>query len=483
MHSDTANFSRCTSQDISALKNLLENNAVFHKHEELFTYENDGSTMHKCIPDLVVLPETTAQVSAIVQYCREHRIPFVARGAGTGLSGGTLAVEGGVVISTMRMNRILEINPDLRCATVEPGVVNLHITRAVEKYGLHFAPDPSSQSACTIGGNVAENAGGPHCLKYGPTSNHILGVELVLPDGEIVMLGGTSPDRTGYDFVSAVVGSEGTFGIVTKIIVRLTPQPQDVRTMLAVFETIDDATRTVSDIIAAGIVPAALEMIDNMVIGALEDAFHFGFPLDAAAVLIIEVDGPSPSIDSIAHHVTEICNAQHAREVRLAKDSAERDALWKARKKAFGALGRVTPSYYTQDGVIPRGALPKVLAAIAGIGKRYELRIANIFHAGDGNLHPCILFDERDKEQTQRVLDAAAEILQLCIDSGGSITGEHGIGVEKQNFIGKMFSETDLKWMHNLRDVFNPLGLCNPGKIFPSSRGCVEVGVKHRGFV
>lgn len=492
MESQSTNFSTIGAADLAALQQILATDrradppampglqTVLTAYEERLTYESDGATMHLAVPDAVVLPETSEQVAAIVKYLHARRIPFIARGAGTGLSGGVLAVEGGVIISTTRMNRILEIDPVMQCATVEPGVINLNITRAAAQYGLHFAPDPSSQSACTIGGNVAENAGGPHCLKYGATALHILGVELVLPDGEVVMLGGKSRERAGYDLVSAIVGSEGTFGIVTKVIVRLVPVPEDVRTMLAVFESVDDATRTVSQVIASGIVPAALEMIDSTVIEALEEAFQYGFPLDAGALLIIEIDGPAPALDGIAQRVTAICHEQHAREIRVAKDAQERDALWRARKKAFGALGRVTPSYYTQDGVIPRRKLPEVLRAINAIGTSHGLRVANIFHAGDGNLHPCILFDERDEKQRATVLEAAGEILQLCIDAGGSITGEHGIGVEKMKYMAKMFAPADLEWMQKVRDVFNPDGLCNPGKIFPTGKGCVEVGVRHR---
>jgi len=317
-------------------------------------------------------------------------------------------------------------------------------------------------------------------VKYGATAQHILGLEMVLPDGEVLMLGGKSAENFGYDLIGVVVGSEGTFGIVTKIIVRLLPIPQDVRTLLAVFDSVRDATQTVSDIIASGIVPAALEMIDNTVLNALEDAFHFGFPLDAGSLLIIEVDGLSASLDRQAQMIKDICAKNHSREVRAAKAGPERDALWKARKRAFGALGRITPSYYTQDGVIPRGKLPEVLEKIKAIGDAHGLRIANIFHAGDGNLHPCILFDERDDAQRKKVIAASEEILKLCIDVGGSLTGEHGIGLEKMNYTGFMFSEIDQKWMLNLRSVFDPGGLCNPGKIFPMGKSCVEVDVKHR---
>ena len=328
--------------------------------------------------------------------------------------------------------------------------------------------------------NVAENAGGPHTLKYGATAQHILGLEMVLTDGNILTIGGKKGTHPGYDLIGVITGSEGTFGVITKVIVRLLPIPVDVRTLLAVFETVHDATKTVSEIIASGIVPAALEMLDNTVLYALEEAFHYGFPLDAGSLLIIEVDGNADSLPRQAEAIKEICNQNRAREVRVAGRGADRDALWRARKRAFGALGRITPSYYTQDGVIPRHKLPEILAAIKAIGERHTLRIANIFHAGDGNLHPCILFDERDAAQRENVLAAGEEILRLCVDAGGSLSGEHGIGIEKSKAIGFMFSETDQQWMRGLRNVFNPDGLCNPGKIFPTGKTCVEVDVRHR---
>jgi glycolate oxidase len=459
---------------------LIGRHAVIGEREELLTYECDGSTMHRFPPDAVVLPSTRDQLVEVVKFLHQRRVPFIARGAGTGLSGGTLAVHGGVIIGTTRLTRIITIDPITRTATVEPGVVNTAISKAAAPHGLHFAPDPSSQHACTVGGNVAENAGGPHCLKYGSTAHHILGLELVLPNGDIINLGGTSPARFGSDLISAVVGSEGTFGIVTRVTVKLTPNARDVRTLLAVFNTVDDATTTVSRTIASGIVPAALEMIDGTVLQALEDAFQYGFPIDAAALLIIEVDGLGPSLDRQARMIAEICNANNAREVRIGSDAANRDALWRARKKAFAALGRVTPSYYTQDGVIPRRKLPQVLRAIAEIGKKHNLRIANIFHAGDGNLHPCLLFDERDTDQRKRVLAASRDILELCVAEGGSITGEHGVGIEKLEEIGLMFTPDDLAAMRQLRGVFDSDGLCNPGKVLPDGRGCWEVDVVNR---
>jgi glycolate oxidase len=404
----------------------------------------------------------------------------VARGAGTGLSGGALALDRGVIIELARMNRILSIDAGNRCAVVQPGVVNIALSKAAAPHGLHFAPDPSSQGACTVGGNAAENSGGPHCLKYGATVQHVLGMEIVLPDGTIERIGGAAPEEPGGDLIGAIVGCEGTFGVITELTLRLTPIPESVRTMLAVFETIDDATECVSAIIGAGILPAALEMIDNTVIEALEAAFHYGFPLDAGALLIIEIDGPAPSLDRQAAQIESIAKQCRAREVRTAADAADRAALWRARKRAFGALGRVAPSYYTQDGVIPRSRLPEVLRSVRAIAAKHQLRIANIFHAGDGNLHPCLLFDDQNADERRRVLLAGDEILAACVAAGGSITGEHGIGIEKLRAAHLQFSDDDMRWMNFLRAAFDPAGICNPGKIFPSGGHCVEVGVGHR---
>jgi glycolate oxidase subunit GlcD len=357
----------------------------------------------------------------------------------------------------------------------QAGCVNVNLTKAVSGEGLHYAPDPSSQGACTVGGNVAENSGGPHTLKYGVTTNHITGLKMVLPDGEIMELGGEAEDTPGYDLVGFVVGSEGTLGIVTEVTVRLTPLPQSYRTLLAVFDTVDDCTQTVSDVIASGIMPGALEMIDQLILQAIEDAFHMGFPKDASAILIIELDGFEAGLDEDAARVRAICAKNHAREVRQAADAEERARLWVARKKGIGAAGRLAPSIVTQDGVIPRSKLPEVLREIAQIAREHGIRICNIFHAGDGNLHPCVLFDERDPEEVRRVVHAGEEILKLCVRVGGSITGEHGIGIEKISSMSLLFSDVDLAVMERLRGVFNQNDLCNPGKILPTSRSCVEV--------
>ena len=458
-----------------ALTRIVGTDGVLVEPGDRIVYECDGYTIDRAIPDIVVLPDSTRQVSEIVRLLDREKVPMTPRGAGTGLSGGCLALEGGVMIALTRMKRILEVDYRNRRAVVEAGLVNLRLTQAVSARGYHYAPDPSSQGSCTIGGNIANNSGGPHTLKYGVTTNHILAVELVLPDGEVIWTGAGTEDSPGYDLTGVVVGAEGTFGVVTRAIVRLTRSPAQFRTMLAIFDSIDAATETVSSIIAAGILPAALEMMDQMVIQAVEEAFHYGFPLDARAVLIVELDGPGPGLDDQAAAVVEICRERGAREVRRAETAAERQALWTSRKRGIGALGRLAPSCCTQDGVIPRTRLPEVLRRISEIGEHYGLKVANVFHAGDGNLHPCILFDERDADETQRVLKAGGEILGVCASVGGSITGEHGIGVEKIDYMPLIFSPEDLAAMVALRQVFDPSGRCNPGKILPGgSTSCID---------
>jgi glycolate oxidase len=447
---------------------------VLAEPSDLVVYECDGYTIEKNKPDVVVFPTSTEQIVAVVRACCDAGVPFLPRGAGTSLAGGCLAVGGGVMISLTRMKRILEVNQRDRYAVVEPGVVNLWLTEHLKPLGYHFAPDPSSQGACTIGGNVATNSGGPHTLKYGVTVNHVLGLEFVLPDGRVVQTGGPIEDEPGYDLTGVIVGSEGTFGIASKIWVRITRNPEAYRTLLGVFETVDDATNTISDIIGAGIVPGALEMLDHLILQAVEAAFHFGFPLDAGAVLIMEVDGLEAGLDDEAERITQIAKKNGAREVRQAKTDAERLLLWKSRKQAFGAIGRLAPSYCTQDGVVPRTILPHILRVIQGIGRKYDLRIANVFHAGDGNIHPILLFDERDAGQVRRVLDASHEILDECIRAGGSVTGEHGIGVEKIDFMPRLFTPDDLNMMLRLRSAFNPEGRCSPQKIFPTAGACIE---------
>jgi len=459
---------------LAALRAAVGDANVLTRASELYVYECDGLTLDKATPGAVVYVQSAEQIQAIVRACAADDFPFVARGAGTGLSGGAVALGGMVVIETARMNRILEIDAENRVALVEPGVVNLHVTKACAKHGLHYAPDPSSQGACTVGGNVAENAGGPHTLKYGVTTNHCLGVEVVLPSGEIATFGGALPGLPGYDLVGLFVGSEGTFGIATKIWVRLTPNPEAVKTLLAVFPSIDSASRGVSAIVAAGILPAALELIDQQIVHAVEAYLHLGFPLDAGAVLLIELDGLRDGLDLLASRVMDCCRAQGCLDVRLARDEAERLLLWKARKQAFGALGRICPSFYVQDGVIPRSKLPEVLAKISESVQRHGLRNANVFHAGDGNLHPLVLFDERDPRQVTAALACNDEILQIVVDAGGMLSGEHGIGIEKLHFMPRVFSPADLDAMRAVRKVFDPQNISNPGKAIPSRR-CWEV--------
>jgi len=464
-----------TKKLLEDLKAFLPESRLVVKPDDLFAYECDAQTFDRAVPLCVTFPETTAEVSRIVQLCNKHGVPFVPRGAGTGLSGGVVAV-GSLVIATARLNKILEIDVPNRQAWVQPGVVNMHLSKAVAADGLHYAPDPSSQYACTIGGNVAENSGGPHTLKYGVTTNHILSLEVVLPDGTIAMMGSPAADFPGYDLVGVFVGSEGTFGIATRVLVRLTPLPEGVKTILAIYDSIKDACRGVTEILGRGILPAAIEMIDQKTMRAVEQYIHAGFPDDAAAALLVEVDGLQDDLEMQATAVMEACKATNVRSARLAKDDAERAKLWKGRKQAFGALGRLAPNYYTHDGVIPRTKLPEVLEEITKIEKEQRVIIANVFHAGDGNLHPVVLYDEREEGVIERVRKAGEDILKLVCKVGGGLSGEHGIGIEKLAFMRDFFGEEDLDEMRRLRDLFNPKGLCNPGKAIPSAGRCVEPG-------
>lgn len=460
---------------VARMKAIVGNENVLTATADLAAYECDGFTIAKTKPNVVVFPTTTEQIVGIVKTCNEMGVSFLARGAGTSLAGGCVLVGGGVMIALARMKRILEVNTRDRYAVVEPGVVNVWLTNALKPHGFHYAPDPSSQGACTIGGNVATNSGGPHTLKYGVTVNHILGVEMVLPDGRVVTVGGPIEENPGYDLTGTIVGNEGTFGVVSKVWVRLTKNPEAYRTLLGVFETIDDATNTISDIIGAGIVPAALELLDKTMLSAVEAAFKFGFPLDAEAVVIMEVDGLAAGLQEEADRIEGIARKNKAREVRKANTEAERMALWKARKQAFGTIGRLGyPSYCTQDGVVPRTKLPEIMRHIVSTAKKYRLGICNVFHAGDGNVHPILMFDERDPDQVKRVLEASHEILAECVALGGSVTGEHGIGVEKMAFMPKLFSTQDLEAMAAIRQVFNPEGRCSPSKMLPMGGGCIE---------
>jgi glycolate oxidase len=473
-------FNPVTPPLIDRLRQAVGTENVLAARSDLLVYECDGFVIEKNSPDVVVFPRHAQDVAAVVKLCNEAGVPFLPRGAGTSLAGGCLPVGGGVMIVLTRMKQIVEINLRDRYAVVEPGVVNVWLTNALKGTGYHYAPDPSSQGACTIGGNVATNSGGPHTLKYGVTVNHVLGVEAVLADGRIVQIGGPAEDPVGLDLVGALVGSEGTLAIVTKVWVRLTRNPQGYRTMLGVFESVDDATNAISEIIGKGIIPAALELMDQGILVAVEAAFQFGFPLDAQAILLIEVDGLEAGLDQQRDEIIALCKQCGAREVRQAADDKERLKLWKCRKQAFGAIGRLSPSYCTQDGVVPRTKLPHILRKITEIGSRYDLRIVNVFHAGDGNIHPILLFDERDLEQTKRVLDASHEILDECLKCGGSVTGEHGIGVEKIGFMNRMFSDSDLAAMKNLRDAFNPRGNLSPDKLLPVAGAC-GMEQKHPG--
>lgn len=456
---------------IGELRALLGAERVLSDPDQLLVYECDALSLHKHRPEAVIFPTTTEEVAAAVRILSRQGIPFVARGAGTGLSGGAVAPAGGVIIELARMNRILHIDYENRLAVVEPGVINIMLSRAVADAGFFYAPDPSSQMSCTIGGNVAENSGGPHCLKYGMTAGHILGLEIVLPTGEIISLDGTGTDAPGYNLLGVFIGSEGTFGIATKITVRLTPVPQAVQTLLADFLTVEAASHTISDIIAEGILPSALEMMDQATIQAVEDSIYAsGLPTDAAAVLLIELDGLRVSVDHDAERIVTICHHWGARTVRQARDEAERARLWAGRKGAFGAMGRISPDLMVQDAVIPRSKLPEVLPEIYRIAARYRLKMANVFHAGDGNLHPNICYDGRDPEEVARVDAACREIMELCLRVGGSLTGEHGIGLDKIKYMPLAFSEADLDAMARVRAVFDPQGLCNPGKVLPVRR-------------
>ena len=443
----------------------------------LLVYECDALPLFKHAPEAVVFAQTAEQVSAVVKLANEYSVPFLPRGSGTGLSGGAMAAEGGIIIEMQRMNKILSIDVENRIAVVQPGVVNLHITQATAPLGLYYAPDPSSQMACSIGGNVAENAGGPHCLKYGMTTNHILEIEVVLSDGEIVRLGNPAGEAVGMDLVGTIVGSEGTFAIVTEIVVRLLPKPQAVKTLLAAYHTVEACSQTVSDIIAAGIMPAALEFMDDKAIEAVEaSVYKAGYPRDARAALLIEIDGFREGMEETSDAIAAICRKNQAYEVRVAKDDQERAQLWLGRKGAFGAMGRISPDMVVMDAVIPRTQLPGVLTEIYRISDRYGLPVANVFHAGDGNLHPLILFDSRRPDQVEKILEMGGDIMKVCVAAGGALSGEHGIGIEKKEFMDLVFNEDDLDVMMEVKTVFNPRGLLNPSKIFPTRRSCTEIG-------
>jgi glycolate oxidase len=452
---------------------------VLREPIKLLTYECDALPHLRQTPALVVLPKSAAEVQAMVRLCAKEGVPFVARGHGTGLSGGALPVPGGVVISLARLNRVLDVDIPNRRVTVEPGVTNLEITKQVAPYGYYYAPDPSSQQVCSIGGNVAENSGGAHCLKYGFTVHHIIAVDAVLPNGELVQIGSQLPDAPGPDLLGLLVGSEGTLAVVTKAVVRILRKPESVQTLLAAFNSIPEAGAAVSDIIGAGIIPAAVEMMDAVAIRAAEAAVHPNFP-PADTILIVELDGPSAEVRELFSIVEATCRRAGATLVEVAPDEAQRARIWKGRKAAFAAMGRVSPNYYVQDGVVPRTKLPEVLGRIRALSERSGLPIGNVFHAGDGNLHPLICYDERIPGQATLAEEVAGEILIYCVEAGGSITGEHGVGADKKDYMPRMFSDDDLDVMQRLRDAIDPHRLCNPGKVLPTPRLCGEVPGPYR---
>jgi glycolate oxidase subunit GlcD len=459
---------------LERLRGLVGADALFTEPHHILVYECDGSTAFKASPEAVVLPASTEEVAAVVRACAAERVPFVARGAGTGLSGGATPGEGGVVIALTRMNRLLELDLANRMALCQTGIVNLEISKKVAEHGLYFAPDPSSQSSCTLGGNIAENSGGPHCFKYGATTAHVLGLTVVMPDGDIVMLGGPR-DGVGYDLVGCFIGSEGTLGIATEALIRLMPLPESVKTLLAAFPSMVSACETVSDIVARGIVPAAVEMLDRPTIEVVEAGVASGgYPKDAEAVLLVELDGAGFGMERMDKDIHDMCLERGAVSVRVARDEEERARLWWGRKAAFGAMGRISTDLYVQDGVVPRSRLPEVLEKVSEIAARHRIRVANVFHAGDGNLHPCIPYDGRDEEERARVLAGGSEILELCVAVGGSISGEHGIGTEKMSYMSLLFGEADLAFMKSIKNAWNPIGLLNPRKVFPTSTSCGE---------
>jgi glycolate oxidase len=459
---------------VRELSAVLGARHVLHTPYDLTLYEYDAS-IDRGKPEIVVLPASTAEIVSIVKIAARYGVPVVPRGAGTGLSGGAIPIYGGIVIAFSRMNRILEVDYENLRAVIQPGLVNLHLSTALNPQGFYYVPDPSSQRSCTIGGNVGENAGGPHTLIYGVTTNHVLGLEIVTPDAEVIEVGSWTCDTPGYDLTGLLIGSEGTLCIVTKIIVRIVHLPETVKTMVAVFDTMDDASNTVSEIIASGVIPAAIEMMDQMILQAVEADTHAGYPMDAAAVLLMETEGMRESVVEQTEQIVNICNKHHARVVRIAADEAERQLLWAGRKNAFGAVGRISPEFYVQDGVVPRTKLPYVLRRVSEICDHYGLKVGNVFHAGDGNLHPLILFDSQIPGEVERVRQAGHEILEVCAEVGGTITGEHGVGVEKQEEMALIFSDVDLRIMQQVRAAWNPNQLFNPGKLFPRPGRCVEI--------
>ncbi len=464
---------------VAALRQIVPGEGVIDDPDELRPYETDGLTAYRQPPLIVVLPETTTQVSQILTYCHEQGIKVVPRGAGTSLSGGALPLADGVLLAMAKFNRILEVDFDNRCAVVQSGVTNLAVTQAVEHAGFYYAPDPSSQIACTIGGNVAENSGGVHCLKYGVTTNNLMGLEMVLMDGTVLRVGGKHLDAEGYDLLGIMTGSEGLLGVVTEVTVRLLRKPETARAVLLGFSSNEQGGDCVSAIIGAGIIPGGMEMMDKPAIHAVEDFVHAGYPLDVEALLIVELDGPEVEVDHLIARVDEIAKDCGAVTNQVSNSEAERETFWAGRKAAFPALGRISPDYYCMDGTIPRHKLPVVLERMRELSEKYGLRVANVFHAGDGNLHPLILYDANEPGELERTEEFGAEILKLCVEVGGVLTGEHGVGVEKRDLMGTMFSEEDLKQQQRVKCAFDPESLLNPGKMFPELHRCAELGRVH----
>ena len=467
------------AQLVARLREICGAEHVLTHEHQLRTYQSDGLLHYHVVPPVAVLPASAVEVRDVVRACHELQVPWVARGSGSGLSGGALPVANGVLLVLSRMRRILEVDLDNQRVVVEPGVTNIAITHAVAP-DFFYPPDPSSQIVCSIGGNVAENSGGAHCFKYGFTTNYVTGLEVVLPDGELVALGGKELQAPGYDLLGAFIGSEGTLGVATRITLRVVPAPEAVKTLVAFFDDVRAAGEAVSAIVAAGLVPGAIEMMDTLAIAASEQMAHAGWPTDAGAALLAELDGSESECDARFEDLEALCHRGGAREVRVARDATERDVFWKMRKSAFPAAGRISPNYFVQDGVIPRTQLPAVLGRIESLAQEYGLKVANVFHAGDGNLHPLVCFDADVEGQAQRAEELSGHILQACLDAGGSITGEHGVGVDKKAYMGKMFGEADLAAFQKLRCAFDPDGLANPGKVMPTPRLCGEVPGPYR---
>lgn len=463
----------------AALREIVPGEGVITEEAERRAYETDGLTAYKQLPMIVVLPETTKQVSQVLRYCNENKIRVVPRGAGTSLSGGALPLEDGVLLGLGKFNKVLEVDYDNRCAIVQPGVTNLGVTQAVQEKGFYYAPDPSSQIACTIGGNIAENSGGVHCLKYGLTTNNVLGLELVMIDGEIIRLGGKHLDSGGYDILGVLTGSEGLLAVVTEVTVRILRSPETARALLIGFPSSEQAGQCVSDVIGAGIIPGGMEIMDGPAIQAAEDFVHAGYPVDCEALLIVELDGPETEVDYLIERVRELAEKNDAKTIRISNSEAERENFWAGRKAAFPAVGRISPDYYCMDGTIPRHQLPHVLKRMNEMSAHYALRVANVFHAGDGNLHPLILYDANNPGELEKAEEFGADILKLCVEVGGVLTGEHGVGVEKRDLLGTMFNENDLKQQQRLKCAFDPESLLNPGKVFPTLHRCAELGRVH----